>query len=333
MTTSKENAGGDLITGDDGDDTISGGSGDDNIEGNSNNDTIDGDSGHDFIDGGTGTDTINGGHGNDAIIGSEDSDTMLGDWGNDVIISHIIGALGPASSTHYIEAGPDDDFVCGDQGIDTIFGGTSTMSYNDVINNPAGSPEIGGYSVTSCLDTPFYEAVPAVTIHGQKFNDDDEDGQRDDTEIGLNGWTIELYDDQGDLVATQITMDMDLDNNGSIDPVTESGLYWFVDLDPGNYTVKEAGDAAWTQSTQGGVTLVDLTLDPNDSNTAYATDGTTLYKYVIDTGVTTAIGSHTLSGDLNSLEFASDGKLYAMGYSNPNLYELNIGTGAASIVF
>jgi hypothetical protein len=43
------------------------------------------------------------------------------------------------------------------------------------------------------------------SIHGQKFEDLDGDGVRDADEPGLNDWTIEVVDDQGQIVATTVT--------------------------------------------------------------------------------------------------------------------------------
>src|SRR5436309_10706669 len=73
-------------------------------------------------------------------------------------------------------------------------------------------------------------------IQGQIFNDLNGDGQRQPGEPGLNGVTIQLLDAQGNLVATTVTADRDLNGNGSIDPQTERGLYQFTGLALGSYT-------------------------------------------------------------------------------------------------
>ncbi len=90
---------------------------------------------------------------------------------------------------------------------------------------------------------------PVGSIHGRKFNDLDADGTRDAGEPWLNGWTIQLIDDDGNIVAEQVTMDQDLNNNGQIDPETERGWYWFNDVIPGTYTVQEVAQAGWRQTT------------------------------------------------------------------------------------
>ena len=46
----------------------------------------------------------------------------------------------------------------------------------------------------------------------------------------------------------QLTHDMDLDDDGVIDPVTERGWYWFEDLEPGNYEVFETIQPGWEQT-------------------------------------------------------------------------------------
>ncbi|MCA9177602.1 MAG: hypothetical protein KDB14_24115 [Planctomycetales bacterium] len=68
------------------------------------------------------------------------------------------------------------------------------------------------------------------------------------TEPGLDGWTIELVDSEGNVVDTQVTMSVDLDENGDIDPFSEMGLYWFDDVEPGDYTVREVNKLLWTQT-------------------------------------------------------------------------------------
>ena len=94
------------------------------------------------------------------------------------------------------------------------------------------------------------------SIHGQKWNDLDGDGQKDANEPGLDGWTIELLDSTtGNLVASQVTQSVDVDQSGGIDPFTERGLYWFEDVTstPGNlscclYTIREVQQLGWSQT-------------------------------------------------------------------------------------
>ena len=78
------------------------------------------------------------------------------------------------------------------------------------------------------------------SIHGMKFFDIDGDGEKDENEIGLFGWSIELYEapsgpwDQSTPVATTTTMG--------------DGWYWFDNLPPGIYNVLEVNQNGWTQT-------------------------------------------------------------------------------------
>ena len=81
----------------------------------------------------------------------------------------------------------------------------------------------------------------AGEIHGTKWLDLNGDGQQTRNEPGLEGWTIYL----------------DLNNNGQQDAdepaqVTNArGDYWFMDLQPGSYTVDEVVQEGWTQTFPG----------------------------------------------------------------------------------
>jgi hypothetical protein len=63
----------------------------------------------------------------------------------------------------------------------------------------------------------------------------------------LNGWTFELLNEQGFIVATSVTMDRDLNQNLTIEPEQERGWYIFEGLVPGNYTIREVPQAGWIQ--------------------------------------------------------------------------------------
>jgi FG-GAP-like repeat/Bacterial Ig domain/RTX calcium-binding nonapeptide repeat (4 copies) len=101
-------------------------------------------------------------------------------------------------------------------------------------------------------------------IAGQKFEDLNGDGILDLNEPGLNGWTIFLDEnqnftfDQGE--PTAVTQDLDVDGNSVIDPFTEQGIYFFLDLPAGEYHVGEVPQEGWvpTVPLSGGVFLVNL---------------------------------------------------------------------------
>jgi YVTN family beta-propeller protein len=90
------------------------------------------------------------------------------------------------------------------------------------------------------------------SIEGQKFEDIDGDGVKDPGEPGLNGWVIELYDAEGNFLASTVTADLDLNGNGSIDPLTESGWYQFSLLAWGEYEIREVVPAGWAQTYPSG---------------------------------------------------------------------------------
>jgi hypothetical protein len=86
-------------------------------------------------------------------------------------------------------------------------------------------------------------------LSGQVHEDPNANGQRDAGEAGLDGWTLELVDPgTGTVVATTVTVSIDLDDSGEIDPETEAGLYAFERLAPGTYEVREVLASGWTQT-------------------------------------------------------------------------------------
>jgi len=83
-------------------------------------------------------------------------------------------------------------------------------------------------------------------ISGRKFHDVNGNGARDAGEAGLNGWTIELVDQaSGAVVDMQTTADIDLNGDGAIDPITETGVYRFVEVPAGDYMVRDVPQAGW----------------------------------------------------------------------------------------
>lgn len=90
-------------------------------------------------------------------------------------------------------------------------------------------------------------ASGSAIIEGRKWNDQNGDGTRDANEPFLNGWVIQLVGANGSILDQQTTADRDVDNNGSIDPETETGWYQFS-VDPGTYTLQEVAQAGWVQT-------------------------------------------------------------------------------------
>jgi Ca2+-binding RTX toxin-like protein len=106
------------------------------------------------------------------------------------------------------------------------------------------------------------QSAGGQSIHGQKWHDRNADASRDPGEEGLDGWVIELYDSQGALVQTTLTMSMDLNGDGVIDPMSEQGLFWFDDVPIGDYAVGEALVDGWKQTVPSVVPL----RRPGDAN-------------------------------------------------------------------
>ncbi len=80
-------------------------------------------------------------------------------------------------------------------------------------------------------------------VSGKKFHDKDADGNKDSTEPGLSGWTINAYVDangDGDKDAGETTV------AGS--DVTDSNGAYEISLNPGKYIVCEVQQANWVQS-------------------------------------------------------------------------------------
>ncbi len=126
------------------------------------------------------------------------------------------------------DANGDFDFQGLDPGTYTVVedvqpGWTQTAppSFTFTIGVTAGSTVTG-------LDFGNFQNI---TLSGQAYNDLNGNGTEDPGEPPLPGWTVDLYDPYGDLLATTTT-----DANGD---------YSFADLGPGTYTVEEEVPAGW----------------------------------------------------------------------------------------
>ena len=106
-------------------------------------------------------------------------------------------------------------------------------------------------TLTSGLDVGgmnFGNYAEFGSIQGQKFQDTNVNHLHDPGEIGLDGWTIELVDPPtGQVIQTVVTMAIDLNDNSTVEPATESGLYEFSGVLPGIYEVREVRQAGWAQ--------------------------------------------------------------------------------------
>ncbi|MCA9212653.1 MAG: proprotein convertase P-domain-containing protein, partial [Planctomycetales bacterium] len=173
---------------------------------------------------------------------------------------------------------------------------TAPVAYHEVTLDHPG--DVKGYDFGNAK-------AGSSSIHGQKWNDINGDGKRQEREFGIDGWVIKLYDDNGNVVATNGTMSMDLDGDGQIDPFTESGLYWFDQLPPGRYTVSEMQRAGWKQTYPATVPE----FMPGDSNFDYefnSSDFIVVFqaaKYEKSLPATFAEGDWNGDGLFNSSDF------------------------------
>lgn len=96
---------------------------------------------------------------------------------------------------------------------------------------------------------PFeFGNIPPPSIHGRKWFDWDKDGELDEDEVGLNGFVIELYNANDELLDVQETNNMDINEDGEINPLTEAGWFWFDNLTPGTYKIREVVPDGWEQT-------------------------------------------------------------------------------------
>ena len=92
----------------------------------------------------------------------------------------------------------------------------------------------------------FGNQLVAAEIHGVKFNDRNNNGERDEGEEGLPGWEIVL----------------DLDQDGAGDVITTTnrdGAYWFMDLPAGTFDLWEVLQPGWVQTMpEGGIHIPNI---------------------------------------------------------------------------
>ncbi|MEM7536248.1 MAG: SdrD B-like domain-containing protein, partial [Chloroflexota bacterium] len=94
--------------------------------------------------------------------------------------------------------------------------------------------QIGNGQVIEGLNFGNMREPDGGSIYGVKFNDLNGNGEWDSNEPPIEGWIIYLYDADGNLIAETKT--------------DESGVYCFMDLPPGLYTVAEEQRPGWTQT-------------------------------------------------------------------------------------
>jgi uncharacterized protein (DUF2141 family) len=111
----------------------------------------------------------------------------------------------------------------------------------------AGNREVQATELVNGVPTPVADARIQLqgalpSIAGFKFLDANANGQREQGEVGLGGWTIFIDADNDN------TLDQ-----GELNTVTATdGSYTFVDLAPGTYRINEVLQPGWTRTLPSG---------------------------------------------------------------------------------
>jgi hypothetical protein len=154
---------------------------------------------------------------------------------------------------------------------------------------------------------------PLGEIHGSKWNDIDGDGVWDAGELGLEGWTIYL----------------DQNNNGELDDgelstlTDANGNYSFLNLAPDTYTVAEVLIPGWKQTYPATTSGGRLFAVPDDgSNDIVELDP--------DTGaeINRFAAPEPISAGPDALAFNGSSLFFTNGFGSQTLWELDPNTGA-----
>jgi hypothetical protein len=117
--------------------------------------------------------------------------------------------------------------------------GVLTGLFSATVDGPGGTSEF----------SPNLQSEVPVMIEGQVFQDVNGNGQHDPSELGLNGWAVQLLDAKGNVIRQVLTQNVDLNGDGRIDPLTERGGYQFNNLLPlYTYKVREVLKAGAQQT-------------------------------------------------------------------------------------
>ncbi len=142
--------------------------------------------------------------------------------------------------------------------------GNYTVSEDQVSGWQTAFPASGSHIITIDEGIPhsglnFGNVPPVGSIHGRKFYDITRDGEFGDDEFGLNGFVIELLNAQGQVIARDTTHFMNSDGEGLPDMAQDFGWFWFNNLPPGLYRLREIIPPGWEiTSPQGNLHEVDL---------------------------------------------------------------------------
>jgi hypothetical protein len=157
----------------------------------------------------------------------------------------------------------------------------------------------------SAEDVHFGAYPLETTISGYKYNDANMNGQWDEGEEGLAGWTVNLLDEEGNIVATTVT--------------GEDGSYVFTDAPTGTYTVEEVQQTGWMAT---GPTSFDVPL----TFTTTSADPAAVYSYTLWAGQYMDVGDLLVTFDGTDLyvTYSLDEDYYLLET------QLFVGTGTPS---
>jgi len=128
------------------------------------------------------------------------------------------------------------------------FLGLNTGNYTVTEDTPSGWTPTGSTSYDVTINsgtedtTGSFTNFKNISISGQKYNDQNGDGDKDTGETGLSGWTIQLLN-TSDVVLASTTTD-------------SSGNYSFTDRGPDTYRVREVIQTGWAQTSDNPSDIV-----------------------------------------------------------------------------
>lgn len=233
--------------------------------------------------------------------------------------------IGDVASATGFSAGNGDQIGTSGSEIDPLVGplldnGGATPTHALLVNSPAidaandalapsvdqrsrTRPQDGDDNGAAISDIGAYEFTPFAQVRGTKFHDLNENGQRDEGEPGLAGWTIFLDQnsnsvfDEGELHAVTVSDDP------ATPEVDETGQYAILDVTPGSHIILEVEQSGWVQTASPGnvtpPTLTTITFDEIDANGGAVT-GTEVTNYLSQFGIT--ITDITPSGDIQIVD-------------------------------
>ncbi|MEJ7592694.1 MAG: choice-of-anchor Q domain-containing protein [Planctomycetaceae bacterium] len=156
---------------------------------------------------------------------------------------------------------------------------------NPQLLSNAVNPKVAFVAGSVATGPQFGNYVP-TTISGRVFEDTNQDGVRGASELYRNNRSVQLIDRDGNVVSQVITRDVDSDGTPGINPNTESGIYQFINVVPGSYTVRqilenrEIQTAPYSSQYAPLAYRVDQELDLNFTGEYFETFGTNQERFL-----------------------------------------------------